>query len=141
MARCKLSHRYIRSHRYVNFIFSLLFLQNGGVLVYYEQRPYYPNETLYAFPDGFQMVAGNPRLTTYGANIESEGMSFACIDYKNPTAETHAFPQKNCPQGIIVNIIKLDYFKKMHFRNIFSYGSFNTLRLEDSAIFSKVHYY
>ena len=74
--------------------------QVGGMLVYYLQRYSYPGERLRAYPPGFRMIAGSPMKRTSDQSLESRAVSYACIDYNNPTAETGAFPQRNCPQGL-----------------------------------------
>ena len=74
--------------------------QTGGMLVYYLQRYANSSEKLHAYPPGFRMIAGNPMKRTSDQSLESQAISYACIDYNNPTAETGALPQKNCPQGL-----------------------------------------
>ncbi|KZF23573.1 putative WSC domain protein [Xylona heveae TC161] len=75
--------------------------QVGGATVYYEQRGGPNNDQLLAFPEGFRMLAGNPFLHTYNDTFEQQAVSYACLNYNGPaTAETHAFPNNNCPDGL-----------------------------------------
>ena len=74
--------------------------QVGGALVYYLQRQANSSETLYAFPPGFRMLAGNPILRSNQGTLESQAITFACLDYSNPTPQTGYLPNKNCPDGL-----------------------------------------
>lgn len=75
--------------------------QVGGMTVYYIQRYGYTNEKLYAFPDGFRMLAGGPLKRSYDGSLESQAISYHCLDYNNPSlSETHGFPTVNCPNGL-----------------------------------------
>jgi hypothetical protein len=93
--------------------------QNGGALIYYlyvssfivpinrvtnrysqredEKDPEYENGLL-AFPEGFQMLAGNPYLRNYTDTQAQQAISFTCLGTDN--AETHEFPNYNCPGGL-----------------------------------------
>ncbi|EEY18202.1 WSC domain-containing protein [Verticillium alfalfae VaMs.102] len=75
--------------------------QLGGMLVYYLQRsdskdPEYENGLL-AFPPGFQMLAGDPSLRSFGDTLEQQAISYVCLGVSGP--ETHQFPSQNCPYG------------------------------------------
>ncbi|BFZ58725.1 hypothetical protein PYCC9005_005790 [Savitreella phatthalungensis] len=75
--------------------------QLGGMTVYYIQRYGYNGEQLYAFPDGFRMLAGNPLKRSYDGSLEAQAISYHCLDYNNPAIpETHGFPTQNCPNGV-----------------------------------------
>ncbi|KAF8467322.1 hypothetical protein BDZ91DRAFT_771969 [Kalaharituber pfeilii] len=73
--------------------------QVGGALVYYLQRRG-SGEKLQAFPEGFRMLAGDPFLRSFSGTPEQKAVSFACLDYNNPSPETPGFPTKNCPHGL-----------------------------------------
>ncbi|KAL7273681.1 hypothetical protein RUND412_003453 [Rhizina undulata] len=74
--------------------------QVGGATIYYLQRRAEPDEKLYAFPEGFRMVAGDPMLRSYSDDLSQGAISFACIDYNNPSAEINGLPNNNCPNGL-----------------------------------------
>ncbi|CCG82299.1 WSC domain protein [Taphrina deformans PYCC 5710] len=75
--------------------------QIGGMLVYYIQRYSYTGEQLYAFPDGFRMLAGNPNVRSYLGTLESQAISYHCLNYSDPAIpETHNFPSTACPDGL-----------------------------------------
>ncbi|KAM0321384.1 hypothetical protein ACHAQA_010148 [Verticillium albo-atrum] len=81
--------------------------QLGGMLVYYLQRfdaqdPEYENGLL-AFPPGFQMLAGDPHLRSFGNTLEQRAISYVCLGVSGP--ETHEFPPHNCPNGLRVQVI------------------------------------
>lgn len=78
--------------------------QMGGALVYYLQRRGSDDEKLFAFPPGFQMLAGDPFLRSYSDAKEQQAISYACIDYKNAGPETAGFPTKNCPNGLRMQV-------------------------------------
>ncbi|KPI43277.1 uncharacterized protein AB675_6926 [Cyphellophora attinorum] len=74
--------------------------QNGGALVYYLQRAP-KGVSMKAFPPNFRMVAGDPFRRSDQNDTEQSAISYACIDYNAPgTPETHAFPTRNCPNGL-----------------------------------------
>ncbi|TKX24210.1 hypothetical protein C1H76_3573 [Elsinoe australis] len=74
--------------------------QNGGVLVYYLQRPE-TNMNLKAFPEGFRMVAGDPFKRNYTSDFAGTAVNFACLDYNGPPrAETYNLPPTSCPNGV-----------------------------------------
>jgi hypothetical protein len=62
-----------------------------------EKDPEYENGLL-AFPEGFQMLAGNPYLRNYTDTQAQQAISFTCLGTDN--AETHEFPNYNCPGGL-----------------------------------------
>lgn len=68
-------------------------------IVYYEPRGS-DNETVIAFPDGLKMLAGDPKLRQGGDSIEQKAITWACINYDNPTPEQQGFPNTKCPQGL-----------------------------------------
>lgn len=75
--------------------------QTGGMLAYYIQRYGYTGEQLYAFPDGFRMLAGNPNARSNAGTLESQAISYHCLDYTNPAIpETPYIPTQPCPNGI-----------------------------------------
>ncbi|CRK17506.1 hypothetical protein BN1723_011323 [Verticillium longisporum] len=81
--------------------------QLGGMLVYYLQRsdsrdPEYENGLL-AFPPGFQMLAGDPSLRSFGDTLEQRAISYVCLGVSGP--ETHQFPSQNCPYGLRVQVM------------------------------------
>ncbi|KAF4554906.1 Hypothetical protein D9617_3g019750 [Elsinoe fawcettii] len=74
--------------------------QNGGVLVYYLQRPE-SNKNLKAFPENFRMVAGDPFKRNATTDFAGKAISFACLNYNGPAkAETPNLPPYNCPNGV-----------------------------------------
>ncbi|ORY87960.1 hypothetical protein BCR37DRAFT_390463 [Protomyces lactucae-debilis] len=75
--------------------------QRGGMLAYYIQRYGYNGEKLYAFPDGFKMLAGRPSMRSYDGTPEAQAISYRCLDYPNNSPlETKGFPNQNCPNGL-----------------------------------------
>ncbi|KAJ5974956.1 hypothetical protein N7481_008663 [Penicillium waksmanii] len=80
--------------------------QNGGALIYYEQRPDpTTNGTIVAPPPGFRMIAGSPFDRQYKDTIAADARSFACLNYDGPaTPQTNGFPKTNCPNGIRAQI-------------------------------------
>lgn len=75
--------------------------QVGGMLAYYIQRYGYNGEQLYAFPDGFRMLAGNSAARSSYGTLESRAISYHCLDYNNPSIpETGGFPTVACPNGL-----------------------------------------
>ncbi|KAI9724661.1 MAG: hypothetical protein M1828_003530 [Chrysothrix sp. TS-e1954] len=80
----------------------------GGMNVYYEQRPGKVSgttEKLHAFPAGFRMIAGNPFKRNFTGDLAAKAITFACLDYNGPpTAETHKLPERNCPDGVRVQV-------------------------------------
>ncbi|KAF3359403.1 putative fungistatic metabolite like protein [Verticillium longisporum] len=75
--------------------------QLGGMLVYYLD-PEYENGLL-AFPPGFQMLAGDPSLRSFGDTLEQRAISYVCLGVSGP--ETHQFPPQNCPYGLRVQVM------------------------------------
>ncbi|PNS16603.1 WSC domain-containing protein 2 [Sphaceloma murrayae] len=74
--------------------------QNGGVLVYYLQRPE-SNKNLKAFPEGFRMVAGDPFRRNATTDFAGKAVNFACLNYNGPAKpETMNLPPYNCPNGV-----------------------------------------
>ena len=74
------------------------------MLVYYLQRQANSSEKLHAFPQGFKMLAGNPFARSFAGTLESRAITFTCLDYSNPTPQTNAIPNRNCPQGLRAQI-------------------------------------
>jgi len=73
----------------------------GGMTVYYLQRPGPDNDELKAFPEGFRMIAGNPFQRNYTGDFAAQAISFACLDYNAPAKpETNEMPNYNCPDGL-----------------------------------------
>ncbi|KAI9759784.1 MAG: hypothetical protein M4579_002083 [Chaenotheca gracillima] len=72
--------------------------QNGGSLIYYLVRPDFTGQKLVAFPEGFQMVAGDPFRRSFNESIPEQAISFACLG--SNSAETNGLPNYNCPDGI-----------------------------------------
>jgi hypothetical protein len=71
------------------------------MLAYYIQRYGYNGEKLYAFPDGFKMLAGRPSMRSYDGTPEAQAISYRCLDYPNNSPlETKGFPNQNCPNGL-----------------------------------------
>src|SRR5271170_6223648 len=62
--------------------------QNGGSLMYYLFRRDNENIPLVAFPKGFRMVTGSPYYRSDPGTLESQGISWACIDYSQASAQT-----------------------------------------------------
>ena len=51
------------------------------------------------------MIAGSPFHRSYKDDIAASAKSFACLDYDGPaTAQTNAFPDRNCPNGLRAQI-------------------------------------
>lgn len=63
------------------------------------QRRATDNEKLYAFPENFRMLAGDPFLRSYSDTLEQKAISYACLGVNGP--ETNSFPDKNCPGYVI----------------------------------------
>lgn len=62
-------------------------------------------EKLYAFPEDFRMVAGDPLQRNYTGELAAQAVSFACLDYSGgPTTQTKELPNKNCPNGVRAQI-------------------------------------
>tara|TARA_R110002003_G_scaffold171_12_gene13968 strand:+ start:1763 stop:3070 length:1308 start_codon:yes stop_codon:yes gene_type:complete len=71
---------------------------SGGMTVYYLQRPGNATEKLYAFPEGFRMLAGDTNKRSGGNDLATQGISYACIGANQP--ETPYIPNYNCPNGL-----------------------------------------
>lgn len=71
---------------------------NGGMTIYYLQRPGKPNERLQAFPEGFRMIAGDPFKRSFAGDVPSQAITFNCLGAKQP--ETHNLPNYRCPGGL-----------------------------------------
>jgi Domain of unknown function (DUF1996)/WSC domain len=66
----------------------------------FSQRPG-DGEKLTAFPAGLRMVAGDPMKRSYGNDLESAAISYACLNFNGPaTPETNAFPTSKCASGL-----------------------------------------
>lgn len=88
---------------------------NGGLLVYYQDRGNYAvvngGPGLYAFPDGFRMISGNPILRSMDADALTDnsqyGLSrratfFSCLRYVDNVSgyDGYGFPTSNCEAGL-----------------------------------------
>jgi hypothetical protein len=72
---------------------------NGGMAVYYLQRPSPATENLTAFPAGFRMLAGDSGKRSVGANdLATKGVMFNCLGAGKP--ETNMMPNYSCPGGL-----------------------------------------
>lgn len=76
----------------------------GGQNVYYLQRPGPDNDTLYAFPEGFRMLAGDPMKRNSTDDFASQAVSFVCLDYSGTSSQSTGFPTINCPDGLRAQI-------------------------------------
>ncbi|KAF6839010.1 wsc domain-containing protein [Colletotrichum plurivorum] len=81
--------------------------QSGGMLVYYLLRadpkdPEY-SRGLLAFPKGFRMLAGDPRLRSFNNTLEQRAISYVCLGNGGP--QTNGFPNRNCPGGLRVQVM------------------------------------
>ncbi|VDC06984.1 unnamed protein product [Peniophora sp. CBMAI 1063] len=74
-------------------------VDHGGMLVYYLQRGG-SNETIKAFPPGLRMLTGDPFARNNTGSIESQAISWNCIDYNQNYPETPGFDQLICPNGL-----------------------------------------
>lgn len=73
----------------------------GGMTVYYLQRPGPDNDKLLAFPEGFRMIAGDPFKRNYTGDFPAQAISFACLDFDaEASPETKHLPKRNCPNGV-----------------------------------------
>lgn len=77
--------------------------QSGGMLAYYLQRRETPSQRLRAFPPGFRMVAGNPRLRSYSDTPSQRAISYVCLGVPGP--QSAGFPTQNCPDGLRFQVI------------------------------------
>ncbi|KAF9737167.1 WSC domain-containing protein [Paraphaeosphaeria minitans] len=75
---------------------------NAGMLVYYFQRPGFPNETLIGFPAGFRMLAGDTNKRNFTGGLDAKAVSYNCLG--SNMAETNALPNYNCKDGLRVQI-------------------------------------
>lgn len=84
---------------------------NGGTIVYYLDRGDNLSEMV-PFPEGFKMVSGDPGLrssnpssvTWNGKRAIGDRVSFLCVNYQKPEAETNSLGNTNCPQGLRAQI-------------------------------------
>ncbi|KAI0065792.1 hypothetical protein BV25DRAFT_1594954 [Artomyces pyxidatus] len=75
-------------------------VDHGGMLVYYLQRGA-ANETIQAFPDGLRMLAGNPYARSNANTLESQAISWLCLDYANAyTDQQPGIYKTACPDGL-----------------------------------------
>lgn len=97
---------------------SFIDVPNGGTVIYYLDRGD-DNLNLKAFPPGYQVLSGdsaarsyNRNAMTYGGNATNpvrnrpiaDRVSFACLDYDNPSPETPRLAKTNCPGGLRAQI-------------------------------------
>lgn len=75
---------------------------NAGMLVYYLQRPGFTNETLYGFPAGFRMLAGDTNKRNFTGGLDAKAVTFNCIGSNQ--SETNAIPNYNCKDGLRAQI-------------------------------------
>lgn len=74
--------------------------QLGGATIYYLPRRGTDSEKVLAFPPGFRMLAGDPRLRNYTDVPEQSAIKYACLNFSGDGGpKTHGFPQRNCPNG------------------------------------------
>jgi len=81
--------------------------QSGGMLAYYlfrqdEKDPEYKNG-LIAFPKGFRMLAGDPKLRSFNDTLEQRGITYVCLGNGGP--QTNGFPTRNCPNGLRLQVL------------------------------------
>ncbi|KAI9844685.1 MAG: hypothetical protein M1837_005427 [Sclerophora amabilis] len=76
--------------------------QNGGALIYYQDRKDDPDQKLLAFPEGFRMLAGDPSARSFDGSTAAEAVSYACLG--TSTKETNGLPDINCPNGLRAQI-------------------------------------
>jgi hypothetical protein len=75
----------------------------GGMTVYYLQRPEPATEKLKGFPEGFRMLAGDSGKRTVGKNdLATKAVSYACLGANQP--ETNFIPNYKCPSGMRAQI-------------------------------------
>ncbi|KAI5777224.1 hypothetical protein EDC01DRAFT_724382 [Geopyxis carbonaria] len=78
-------------------------VDHSGALVYYLQRKDKDTDKLYAFPEGFRMLAGTPTLRTLDKTSKAQkAVSYACLGSNK--AETPAIPNYKCPDGLRAQI-------------------------------------
>ena len=86
---------------------------NNGMAVYYLGRGMGPNgSSAQPFPPGLKMMSGNNYArsyndtamtwgnSTYPSRPLADRVSFACIDYNNPMAQTPGLDNTTCPDGL-----------------------------------------
>jgi Domain of unknown function (DUF1996) len=74
--------------------------QLGSATIYYLQRPG-SNESIYAFPEGFRMVTGDPFKRNLTTDLAGQAISYACLKYNGAaTPEAACFLTSNCPDGL-----------------------------------------
>ncbi|KAH8774363.1 hypothetical protein F5883DRAFT_640987 [Diaporthe sp. PMI_573] len=76
----------------------------GGMTVYYTQQDFYSNgnQKIRAFPQGFRMTVGDPKITRAGQNNGQKGLKFVCLQTKSTRfPELDTFPTQPCPAGIM----------------------------------------
>jgi hypothetical protein len=80
--------------------------QNGGSLMYYLFRRDNDQIPLVAFPEGFRMVTGSPYYRGDQGTLESQALSWACIDYSIAgTPQTGYIPDRNCPDNLRMQLV------------------------------------
>ncbi|KAF2740116.1 WSC-domain-containing protein [Polyplosphaeria fusca] len=74
---------------------------NGGMIVYYLQRPGKQGEKLKTFPEGFRMLAGDTFKRNFTGDLAAKAVTFNCLQNGSPPLpETNALPNYNCPGGL-----------------------------------------
>ncbi|WVQ64087.1 uncharacterized protein L199_002246 [Kwoniella botswanensis] len=65
-----------------------------------------PDEEVHEFPEGFKMLAGSSKRSTYDDNdYTNKAISYTCLDYSGPgKPDTREFPEYSCPQDLRANI-------------------------------------
>lgn len=84
---------------------------NGGTVIYYLSRG---NDELnmVPFPPGYMVLAGDSAVRSFNSQAKTykgqrniaERVSFACLDYDNPSPETPRLAKTNCPGGLRAQI-------------------------------------
>lgn len=71
---------------------------NGGMAVYYLQRPSPATENITAFPAGFRMLAGDSNKRAPDSSLATTAISWNCLGANKP--ETNMMPNYTCPGGL-----------------------------------------
>jgi len=74
----------------------------GGLVAYYLQRGDVPN---YAFPQGFRMLAGNPKLRVGGTSLAQQAINYVCLNFASGSTQTDSLPNYNCPDGLRAQVV------------------------------------
>jgi hypothetical protein len=71
---------------------------NGGMAVYYLQRPSPATENITAFPAGFRMLAGDSNKRAPDSSLATTAISWNCLGAGK--AETNGMPNYKCSSGL-----------------------------------------